>query len=47
MYARLFKSDLLDIIEACVDGTLSAVGSGEWNRGFAAIVVMVLVYPDS
>ncbi len=49
VYARLLKSDLLDIIEACVDGTLSAVGSSvEWNRGFAANVVMVSGgYPDS
>ncbi len=41
VYMRLLKSDLLDLLEACVDGTLESISSRvEWNRGFAANVVI-------
>jgi phosphoribosylamine--glycine ligase len=38
VYMRLLKTDLLDIIESCVDGTLEKMHI-EWNPGFAACVV--------
>ena len=38
-YMRLLKTDLLDILEACVDGTLAEI-TIEWNSGFAACVVL-------
>lgn len=36
---RLLKTDLLDILEACVYGTLEDI-TIEWHPGFAACVVM-------
>ncbi len=49
VYMRLLSSDLLDLLEACVDGTLFTIRSGvEWNRGFAANVVIASGgYPNS
>ena len=38
-YARLLKTDLLDILEACVDGKLAEL-TIEWCSGFAACVVL-------
>ncbi len=44
-YMRLLKSDLLDLFDACVDGTLDEC-SIEWNEGFAvAITVASGGYP--
>lgn len=46
-YMRLLKTDLLDILDACVDGTLADI-SVEWNPGFAACVVLASGdYPDA
>lgn len=39
VYMRLLKTDLLDILEACVQGRLNEINV-EWNPGFAACVVM-------
>jgi len=39
-YVRLLKTDLLDVLEACVDRNLSEV-SIEWEPGFAVCVVLV------
>ncbi len=49
VYMRLLKSDLLDLLEACVDGALdSAATKIEWNTGFAAnIVIASGGYPDA
>src|SRR3989344_2859175 len=45
-YMRLLKTDLLDILEACVDGTL-AEHAIKWHSGFATCVVIVSGgYPD-
>ncbi|MBI4034000.1 MAG: phosphoribosylamine--glycine ligase [Candidatus Brennerbacteria bacterium] len=45
-YVRLLKTDLLDILEACVDGTLSELAI-EWYSGFTACVVIASGgYPD-
>jgi len=45
-YMRLLKTDLLDILEACVDGTLAELAI-EWHSGFAVCVVIASVgYPD-
>ena len=45
-YMRLLKTDLLDILEACVDGTLAELAI-EWNSGFAVCVVIASGgYPD-
>lgn len=45
-YIRLLKTDLLDILEACVDGTLAELVI-EWHSGFAACVVIASGgYPD-
>ncbi|HEC94096.1 MAG TPA: phosphoribosylamine--glycine ligase, partial [Candidatus Kaiserbacteria bacterium] len=45
-YMRLLKTDLLDILEACVDGTLAEL-TVEWHSGFAACVVIASGgYPD-
>ncbi len=45
-YMRLLKTDLLDILEACVDGTLADLAI-EWYSGFAACVVIASGgYPD-
>ena len=46
VYMRLLKSDVIDLLEACVDGKLSAQIL-EWHQGFAANVVMASGgYPD-
>lgn len=46
VYMRLMKSDLLDLLEACVDGTL-ANQKVEWSEGFAANIVLASGgYPD-
>ena len=43
---RLLKTDLLDILEACVDGTLAKLAI-EWHSGFATCVVIASGgYPD-
>ncbi len=39
VYMRLLKTDLLDILEACVDGRLHEI-TIEWHPGFAACIVM-------
>lgn len=45
-YMRLLKTDLLDILEACVNGTLSELAI-EWHSGFATCVVIASGgYPD-
>src|SRR3989338_3525945 len=45
-YARLLKTDLLDILEACVDGKLAEL-TIEWHSGFSACVVLAsCAYPD-
>src|SRR3989344_581312 len=38
-YMRLLKTDLLDILEACVDGTLTELAI-KWHSGFAACVII-------
>jgi len=38
-YMRLLKTDLLDVLDACVDGKLANLAV-EWNSGFAACVVL-------
>lgn len=46
VYVRLLKSDLLDILEACIDGTL-AEHPIEWHPGFAVCIVIASGgYPD-
>lgn len=49
VYMRLLQSDLLDLLEACVDGTLAAIkDSIAWSRGYAANIVAVSGgYPDA
>ncbi len=45
-YMRLLKTDLLDILEACVDGTIAELAI-EWHSGFAVCVVIASSgYPD-
>jgi len=45
-YMRLLKTDLLDILEACVDGTLADLAI-EWHSGFATCVIVASGgYPD-
>ncbi len=45
-YMRLFKGDLLDVLESCVDGKLGKTPL-EWNTGFACnIVLCAQGYPD-
>jgi len=39
VYMRLLKTDLFDIMEACVDGTLADC-KVEWNPGFAVCIVL-------
>ena len=39
-YMRLLKSDLFDLLEACVEGTLKSIVP-EWHSGFAACIVIV------
>ena len=46
VYMRLLKSDILDLFEACVDGTLDKQKL-EWNSGFAVNIVLASGgYPD-
>jgi len=46
VYMRLLKTDLLDILEACVMGRLDEIII-EWNPGFAACIVMASAgYPS-
>ncbi len=49
VYMRLLKSDLLDLLEACVDHDLANLtASVEWYRGFAANIVLASGgYPDA
>jgi len=45
-YMRLLKTDLFDILDACVDGTLAKLAI-EWHSGFATCVVIASGgYPD-
>lgn len=45
-YMRLLKTDLLDILEACVNGSLAELEI-EWHSGFAVCVVIASGgYPD-
>ena len=47
VYMRLLKSDILDLFESCVDGTL-ADQRIEWNMGFAVNIVLCSGgYPDA
>lgn len=47
VYMRLLNTDLLDTLDACVDGTLSSVAM-KWAHGFAAnIVIASGGYPDA
>jgi phosphoribosylamine--glycine ligase len=39
VYMRLLKTDLVDICEACIDGTLNTINV-EWNSGAAANIVL-------
>lgn len=46
VYMRLLDTDLLDVLDACVDGTLAKLPV-RWRRGFAACVVLASGgYPD-
>ncbi|MDO8514271.1 MAG: phosphoribosylamine--glycine ligase [bacterium] len=49
VYMRLLKTDLLDLLDACVDSTVDVVKkSVEWHRGFAANIVLASGgYPDA
>lgn len=49
VYMRLLKSDLLDALEACADGTLAERHIKlDWNKGFAANIVLASGgYPDA
>jgi phosphoribosylamine--glycine ligase len=38
-YMVLLKTDLLEVFEACINGTLDDIAL-EWNQGFAVCVVM-------
>jgi len=45
-YMRLLKTDILDILEACVDGRLSQI-TIEWQTGFAVCIIIASQgYPD-
>lgn len=47
IYMRLMKSDLFELFNACVEGTLATFNL-EWHSGYAATVVMASGgYPDS
>ena len=40
-YMRLLKSDLLDLLEASIDGDMGAIKKTiEWNRGYAVNIVL-------
>lgn len=46
VYMRLLKTDFLDIVDACIDGTLNRIAI-QWNSGYAACIVLVSGgYPD-
>ncbi len=46
VYMRLMKSDVFDLFNACVDGTLADF-TLEWNEGFAATIIVASAgYPD-
>ncbi len=46
VYMRLMKSDVFDLFNACVDGTLADFNL-EWNQGFAATIIIASAgYPD-
>ncbi len=49
VYMRLLKTDLLDLLEASIDGTMDAIRRTiQWNHVFAAnIVIASGGYPDS
>ena len=49
VYMRLLKTDLLDLLEASVDGTVSSIKNNiEWNHGFAVNIVLASGgYPES
>lgn len=49
VYMRLLASDILDLLEACVDFKLADIASSvKWNRGFAANIVLASNgYPDA
>ena len=45
-YMRLLQTDLLDVIDACIDGKLAEIDI-HWSSGYAACVVMASEgYPD-
>ncbi|HUO50704.1 MAG TPA: phosphoribosylamine--glycine ligase [Candidatus Paceibacterota bacterium] len=47
VYMRLLESDLLDVLEGCVNHTLSAVPPLRWIRGYAVNVTLASAgYPD-
>lgn len=47
VYMRLLETDLVEIIEACLDGKLSEVRT-VWNKGFAVCVIIASYgYPVS
>jgi len=47
VYMRLMKTDVLDVLEACADGSIDKL-SLEWNPGFAANIVLASEgYPDT
>lgn len=47
VYMRLMKSDIFDLFNACVDGTLASFNV-EWNPGYAVTIILASGgYPDS
>lgn len=47
VYVPLLKTDLLDVVEACINGRLAEL-SVEWNPGYAVCVVLASGgYPDA
>ena len=47
VYMRLLKTDILDLFDACIDGTLKGE-TLEWNSGYAANIVLASGgYPDA
>lgn len=49
VYMRLLKSEVLDLFEACVDGTLDTVKKSlQWHKGYAVNIVLASGgYPDA
>jgi len=46
VYMRLMKNDLLDLLDACIDGTI-AKQTLKWNSGFAVTIMLASGgYPD-